>query len=67
MLPTASAPPVVKSLIRPLTVPRLQITLANSNINLVDPSLNGVSKTETPIEQAANPPVIKPARTKKKK
>ncbi|XP_017771700.1 PREDICTED: uncharacterized protein LOC108559074 isoform X2 [Nicrophorus vespilloides] len=66
VLPTApTVPPVVKSLIRPLTVPRLQITLVSNGegTNLT----NGHSKSQTNVNETDKPPVIKPARTKKKK
>ncbi|XP_018569715.1 ankyrin repeat domain-containing protein 33B-like [Anoplophora glabripennis] len=65
-----NVPPVVKSLIRPLTVPRLQITLVNNNADFSNSNVgNGVSKPapvaaeKVPDEKA---PTVKP-RTKKKK
>lgn len=72
-LPSApNVPPIVKSLIRPLTVPRLQITLVNNNNNENSNHstnlTNGLSKSQTNINEESSPvPVIKPARTKKKK
>ncbi|KRT80833.1 hypothetical protein AMK59_5815 [Oryctes borbonicus] len=70
-LPSApNVPPIVKSLIRPLTVPRLQITLVNNNNNENANSnlTNGLSKSQTNINEVeTSVPVIKPARAKKKK
>ncbi|VEN40551.1 unnamed protein product, partial [Callosobruchus maculatus] len=42
-----SVPPVVKSLIRPLTVPRLQITLVNNNGECPAPSVDSGRSTES--------------------
>ncbi|XP_022903368.1 ankyrin repeat domain-containing protein 33B-like [Onthophagus taurus] len=66
VLPSApTVPPVVKSLIRPLTVPRLQITLVNNNNEIINSNLtNGLSKSQTNVTDDS---IIKPARTKKKK
>ncbi|XP_049818470.1 uncharacterized protein LOC109605661 isoform X2 [Aethina tumida] len=76
VLPSApTVPPVVKSLIRPLTVPRLQITLVNNNGDFPN---NNVNTNDAPKVSAANQscgngktvdevPVVKPVRTKKKK
>ncbi|XP_063910285.1 ankyrin repeat domain-containing protein 33B-like isoform X3 [Zophobas morio] len=68
VLPSApSVPPVVKSLIRPLTVPKLQITLVNNNGDHPNNNLsNGVAKPPPPAPDSKTP-VIKPGRTKKKK
>ncbi|XP_015833412.1 ankyrin repeat domain-containing protein 33B isoform X2 [Tribolium castaneum] len=65
VLPSApTVPPVVKSLIRPLTVPKLQITLVNNNGDYPNNNLtNGVAKPPPDSKT----PIIKPARTKKKK
>ncbi|CAH1113051.1 unnamed protein product, partial [Psylliodes chrysocephalus] len=71
-----TCPPVVKSLIRPLTVPRLQITLVNNNADLPNNNNNnGVAKSQkgnahvsaTEGKEEAPTGVIKPARSKKKK
>ncbi|KAF5305262.1 hypothetical protein FQA39_LY09227 [Lamprigera yunnana] len=66
ILPSApSVPPVVKSLIRPLTVPRLQITLVNNNnddYQLNNFTTNGISRTDN-----ENSSTIKQSRSKKKK
>lgn len=71
-------PPMVKSLIRPLTVPRLQITLANNqgnnnnnNNNTNNNNVEGTGeekekKIEATQDNEANS-VVKPVRTKKKK
>ncbi|XP_068892537.1 poly [ADP-ribose] polymerase tankyrase-1-like isoform X3 [Tenebrio molitor] len=70
VLPSApTVPPVVKSLIRPLTVPKLQITLVNNNGDYPNNNLtNGVTKPPAPpVAESKTTPVIKPARTKKKK
>ncbi|XP_072395263.1 uncharacterized protein [Diabrotica undecimpunctata] len=76
VLPSGNnVPPVVKSLIRPLTVPRLQITLVNNNADFPNNNNvvtnNSVAKTAptdpTTTQKKDEPPVIKPARTKKKK
>ncbi|KAG5882562.1 hypothetical protein JTB14_037110 [Gonioctena quinquepunctata] len=67
-----NVPPVVKSLIRPLTVPRLQITLVNNNGDFPNNNItnnNGKSQPVSTVGQEVEeaPPVIKPLRTKKKK
>nr|CAH7713737.1 unnamed protein product [Callosobruchus chinensis] len=75
-----SVPPVVKSLIRPLTVPRLQITLVNNNGECSAPNVDSGRSTESGrsvdsgrgfdsvAEQKEElPPGVRPARTKKKK
>lgn len=69
ILPSApSVPPVVKSLIRPLTVPRLQVTLANNN-NDEHPNVhfttNGVQKSDIIYENKET--TIKHSKIKKKK
>lgn len=75
VLPSApSVPPVVKSLIRPLTVPRLQVTLVSNNndeysnqsSNVTTNGVSNKSPTES-IPEEKEQTVIKPARTKKKK
>lgn len=70
VLPSApTVPPVVKSLIRPLTVPRLQITLVNNNGDFNGTAItNGQPKTAVKTdEEKEKPSILKPARTKKKK
>lgn len=69
ILPSApSVPPVVKSLIRPLTVPRLQVTLANNNNDehqSVHFTTNGVQKSDIIYENKET--AIKQSKVKKKK
>lgn len=64
VLPAApTVPPVVKSLIRPLTVPRLQITLANGGATLSS-DINGLSSL---LDQENQQNIMeKPPRSKKK-
>lgn len=79
---SGSVPPMVKSLLRPLTVPRLQITLVNNNGDYPNNNLehSEVDKSEK-VDHVADAKVvsnngavangkseiIKPARSKKKK
>ncbi|CAH1169748.1 unnamed protein product [Phaedon cochleariae] len=72
-----TCPPVVKSLIRPLTVPRLQITLVNNNGDHPNHNNNNITPTDAAICVKSSPvaqhkmadgvEVVKPVRTKKKK
>ncbi|KAK4877558.1 hypothetical protein RN001_010064 [Aquatica leii] len=69
ILPSApSVPPVIKSLIRPLTVPRLQVTLVNNNNDEYQSNnytTNGNSKTDNENKEQST--IIKQSRSKKKK
>lgn len=74
---------MVKSLLRPLTVPRLQITLVNNNGDYPNNNLEDVNKCEKNEHEDSNgeakivssngmvnhskSEIIKPARSKKKK
>ncbi|CAH0546739.1 unnamed protein product [Brassicogethes aeneus] len=75
VLPSApTVPPVVKSLLRPITVPRLQITLVNNNGDFPNNNIsNGVSKAPPVVQCTSNGKTVeeaaiqKPVRMKKKK
>ncbi|XP_060535253.1 ankyrin repeat domain-containing protein 33B-like [Cylas formicarius] len=79
VLPSSGAvPPVVKSLIRPLTVPRLQITLANNNGDYPNRNVEREEVVASGHKEVADTsradsernqvvPSAKPARTKKRK
>uniref|UniRef100_A0AAR5PP23 Ankyrin repeat domain-containing protein 33B n=2 Tax=Dendroctonus ponderosae TaxID=77166 RepID=A0AAR5PP23_DENPD len=78
-----SVSPMVKSLLRPLTVPRLQITLVNNNGDCPNNNLEDMDKCERSDHEDSNgeaktvssngmvnhskSEIIKPARSKKKK
>lgn len=69
VLPSApSVPAVVKSLIKPLTVPRLQITLVTNNGDVSNNNNDVSDKKMSPISAEEVPSTVsKPTRTKKKK